>query len=104
MLGEVAAAHRARVLDALAAQFAQETDQGIRGTIITSIVSAGRLSAVPVLEGVKDAGTLQATIDDYLAGLRSGEDDMQKLQALRSARQATREGRRAETNDDDDER
>ncbi len=102
MLGEVAAAHRARVLDALAAQFVQETDQGIRGTIITSIVSAGRLSAIPVLEGVKDAGPLQATIDDYLAGLRSGEDDMQKLQALRNARQATREGHRAETTDDNE--
>jgi hypothetical protein len=104
MLGEVAAAHRTRVLDALAVQFAQESDQGIRGTIITSIVSAGRLSAIPVLEGVKDAGPLQATIDDYLAGLRSGEDNMDKLQALRNARQATREGRRADTTDEDDER
>ena len=101
MLGEVAAAHRSQAMDALAAQLGQETDAGMRTTILTSIVSAGRLSAIPVLERIRDAaGALQPTIDDYLAGLRSGEDDMGKLNAIRTARETARGVPQVDTDDE----
>jgi hypothetical protein len=91
MLGDVAAAHRSQAVDALATQFGREADANFRTTILDSIVSAGGLGAVPVLERIRaGAGDLQPTVDDYLAGLRSGEDDMDKLLAIRREREAAR--------------
>jgi hypothetical protein len=91
VLGTVAAAYRARAVDALAAQFGQESDGRVLETIIRSVVAAGRLSAIPVLQKMRGgAGDLQATIDDWLAGLQSGEDDMNKLEAIKAARETAR--------------
>ena len=91
VLGDVAAAYRSEALDALAAQVPQATDPRLASTLITSIVSAGRLSAIPVLQRLRaGAGSLQPMIDDYLAGLTSGEDNMDKLEALRIARETAR--------------
>ena len=52
---------------------------------MTSIVRAGRLDAIPVLERLRGGGSTPA-VEDYLVGLRSGEDDAEKLFALRLAR------------------
>jgi HEAT repeat protein len=91
MLGEVAAPYRSQAVDALAGQFGEESDANFRATILNSIVSAGGLAAIPVLERIRGgSGDLQATIDDYLAGLRSGEDDMDKLLAIRREREVAR--------------
>jgi len=91
MLGDVAAAYRSQALAALATQFGQETDPNFRATILASIVSDGRLAAIPVLQGLRGgSGDLQATVDDYLAGLLSGEDNMDRLQAMKRARELAR--------------
>jgi len=91
MLGSVAAPHRARAMDVLAVQLGQESDARMRETIIKSIVSAGRMSAVPVLQRLRaDSGEQQALIDDYLAGLASGEDSIDKLDAIKAARETAR--------------
>jgi HEAT repeat protein len=89
MLGGVAAANRASAVSALAAQFVQEPNPDVRMTIVVAIVSAGRLSAIPTLEGLA-GGDLQPTIDDYLFGLRSGEDNVDKLFGIRMARERAR--------------
>jgi hypothetical protein len=91
MLGDVAAAQRARVLDALAAQLTQESDPSLSATIVKSIVSTGRMAAIPVLQRAHgNSGSVQTLIDDYLAGLTSGEDDMNKLEAIKLARETAR--------------
>jgi hypothetical protein len=62
---------------------------------VKSIVAAGRLGAIPVLERLRGgaAQDLRNTIDDYLAGLGSGEDSLDKLEAIKNAREAARASR-----------
>jgi hypothetical protein len=80
-LGDVAAAHRARAVSALAARFETENDRDARVTIVTAIVRAGKLQALQALQGLR-GGDLQPTIDDYVEGLRSGEDNVDRLFAM----------------------
>jgi len=89
VLGDVAAAHRDQAVKDLAARFAQETDPQLRRTIVTAIVRAGRIGAISTLEKLQ-GGDLQPFIDDFLAGLRSGEDNMEKLYAIRFSREQAR--------------
>jgi HEAT repeat protein len=89
VLGDVAAAHRQTAVATLAARFEQETDPDLRNMIVTAIVRAGRISALPVLEKLH-GGDQQPLIDDFVAGLRDGEDNMEKLYALRAARMDAR--------------
>jgi hypothetical protein len=95
-LGDVAVAHRARTIDALAARFVAEPDEDVRRTILASIVRAGRANSATTLEALRpNAGSLALDVDDYLVALRSGEDDPEKLAALKAAREAARELARA---------
>lgn len=91
MLGDVAAAHRADAVSAMARAFGRETQRDVRLCLVTAIVRAGRMNALSALEGLS-GGDLQPTIDDYLAGLRSGEDNPEKLFAIRQARERARKG------------
>ncbi len=89
MLGDVAALHRDQAVSALATRFEQETDPQLRRTIVAAIVRAGRMGALPVLTALP-GGEEQPFIDDFVAGLRDGEDNMEKLYALRAAREKAR--------------
>ena len=89
VLGDVAALHRDQAVSALATRFEQETDPQLRRTIVAAIVRAGRMGALPVLAALP-GGDEQPFIDDFVAGLRDGEDNMEKLYALRAAREKAR--------------
>jgi hypothetical protein len=98
-LADVASPYRARAVLALADRFGVESDDGLRRTLLASIVRAGRSSSLGTLESLlPQAGSLATDVNDYLAILRSGEDDPVKVAALKDARENAR-GRAADGRD-----
>ena len=90
-LADVGPEHRLAALAALEGALAEERDQDLRRTILTSIIRAGGAAAIPVLESVKARhADLARDADDYLVELRRGVTDMEQLSELKQRKDAAR--------------
>ena len=91
VLGDVAPPHRVRTIEALASRFEAETERDMKLTLLTSLIRAGREGATATLVALAPrAGALAEDVNDYLEGLRSGETDMDRLYAMKQARESAR--------------
>lgn len=79
-LGEVRAAHRARVMRELEETYVRDADKDVRHTAILSLVAAGRTEALPVLRrlvGVDPA--LDPVVERFARVLATGEVDLETI-------------------------
>ncbi|MBI3724681.1 hypothetical protein HY251_12105 [bacterium] len=90
-LGSLEPEDRAGVVAALSRRFDVELDRDVRLALVASIATTGREHAAAVLERLRArAGDLAVDVEDYLAGLRSGELDASRLRAIKEQREDAR--------------